>query len=70
MKLKIKQSILRGDKRYNEGDIIELDEKTADNWILKGLASKIRKKQNKEVFETKELKVEFKEIKSNETNKD
>tara|TARA_R110002110_G_scaffold252864_1_gene468689 strand:- start:789 stop:1001 length:213 start_codon:yes stop_codon:yes gene_type:complete len=70
MKLKIKESILRGGKRYNEGDVIELDAKTAKNWILKGFASKIGRKQNKQVFETKELKVEFKEIKSNETNKD
>jgi len=70
MKLKIKQSILRGGKRFNEGDVIELNAKTAKNWISKGFASKIGRKQNKQVFETKELKVEFKEIKSNETNKD
>jgi len=68
MKLKIKQSILKGDKRYNEGDVIELDANTADNWIKKGLGSKISKKKEKQTFETKELKVEFKEIKSNETN--
>jgi hypothetical protein len=68
MKLKIKESILRGGKRYNEGDVIELDAKTADNWIKKGFGSKIGKKQNKQSFETKELKVEYKEIKSNETN--
>ena len=68
MKLKIKQSILRGDQRFNEGDVIELNEKTAKNWIKKGLGSKISKKKEKQTFETKELKVEFKEIKSNETN--
>jgi len=68
MKLKIKQSILKGDKRYNEGDVIELNEKTAKNWIKKGLGSKITKKKEKQTFETKELKVEYKEIKSDETN--
>ncbi len=68
MKLKIKQSILKGDKRYNEGDVIELDANTAENWIKKGLGSKISKKKEKQAFETKELKVEYKEIKSDETN--
>jgi hypothetical protein len=68
MKLKIKQSILKGDKRYNEGDVIDLDAKTADNWIKKGLGSKISKKKEKQKFETKELKVEYKEIKSDEAN--
>ncbi len=71
MKLKIKQSILKGDKRYNEGDVIELDANTAKNWIKKGLGSKISKtskKQEKQTFETKELKVEYKEIKTDETN--
>tara|TARA_R100001198_G_C5090199_1_gene127413 strand:+ start:36 stop:326 length:291 start_codon:yes stop_codon:yes gene_type:complete len=68
MKLKIKQSILKGDKRYNEGDVIELDANTAKNWIKKGLGSKISKKKEKQTFETKELKVEYKEIKSDETN--
>ena len=48
MKLKIKQSILKGDKRYNEGDVIELDANTADNWIKKGLGSKISKKKEKQ----------------------
>ena len=68
MKLKIKQSILKGDKRYNEGDVIDLDANTAKNWIKKGLGSKITKKKEKQTFETKELKVEYKEIKSDETN--
>jgi len=68
MKLKIKQSILKGGKRYNEGDVIELDGNTANNWIKKGLGSKISKKKEKQTFETKELKVEYKEIKSDETN--
>ena len=71
MKLKIKQSILRGDKRYNEGDVIELDANTAKNWIKKGLGSKIpktSKKKDKQTFETKELKVEYKEIKTDGTN--
>ena len=45
MKLKIKQSILKGGKRYNEGDVIELDANTAENWIKKGLGSKISKKK-------------------------
>jgi hypothetical protein len=68
MKLKIKQSILRGGKRFNEGDVIELDANTAKIWIKKGLGSKASKKKEKQTFETKELKVEFKEIKSDETN--
>jgi hypothetical protein len=63
MKLKIKQSILRGGKRFNEGDVLELDAKTAKNWLKKGLGSKISKKKEKQTFETKELKVEYKEIK-------
>lgn len=63
MKIKIKQSILRGGKRFIEGDVINLNEKTANNWIKKGLGSKISKKKEKQVFETKELKVEYKEIK-------
>jgi len=57
MKLKIKQSILRGGKRFNEGDVLELDAKTAKNWLKKGLGSKISKKKEKQTFETKELKV-------------
>jgi hypothetical protein len=63
MKLKIKQSILRGGKRFNEGYVLELDAKTAKNWLKKGLGSKISKKKEKQTFETKELKVEHKEIK-------
>ena len=63
MKLKIKQSILRGGKRFNEGDVLELDAKTAKNWLKKGLGSKISKKKEKKTYETKELKVEYKEIK-------
>lgn len=63
MKIKIKQSILRGGKRFNEGDVIELSEKTANNWIKKGLGSKISKKKEKQKFETKELKIEYKEVK-------
>ncbi len=68
MKLKIKQSILRSGKRYNEGDKIELPDNIAENWIAKGFATKIEKKQNKESFETKELKVEYIEIKDDATN--
>mgnify|MGYP001323901068 FL=1 len=68
MKLKLKQSILRGGKRYDEGDKIELPDNIAKNWIDKGLATKIGKKQNKEKFETKELKVEYIEIKDDATN--
>lgn len=58
MQVKIKQSILRGGKRYNEGDKIELPDNIAINWINKGFASKISKKQNKSKFETKELKID------------
>ena len=68
MELKIKQSILRNGKRYNEGDKIELPENVAKNWIKKGLASKIAKKQNKEKIETKELKVEYIDTKDDATN--
>ena len=63
MNIKIKQSILRNGKRYNEGDKINLPENIAKVWIQKGLASKISKKVNKAKFETKELKVENIEIK-------
>lgn len=63
MKIKIKQSILRGGKRFNEGDVIDLNEKTAKNFIKKGLGSKISKKKEKQKFETKELKIEYKEVK-------
>ncbi len=68
MELKIKQSILRNGKRYNEGDKIELPENVAKNWIEKGLASKIGKKKVKEKIETKELKVEYIDIKDDATN--
>lgn len=64
MKLKIKQSILRNGKRFNEGDTIELPDAIAKVWIKKGYASK----QNKAKFETKELKVEYIEIKDDATN--
>jgi len=47
-----------------------LPDHIAKNWIAKGLASKIGKKQNKEKIETKELKVEYIEIKDDATNKD
>jgi len=70
MQLKIKQSILRGGKRYNEGDKIQLPDHIAKNWIAKGLASKVSKKQNKEKNETKEVKVQYIEIKDDATNKD
>jgi hypothetical protein len=63
MNIKIKQSILRDNKRYNQGDEINLPENIAKVWIQKGLASKISKKVNKAKFETKELKVEYIEIK-------
>tara|TARA_R110000782_G_scaffold10148_1_gene31834 strand:+ start:137 stop:328 length:192 start_codon:yes stop_codon:yes gene_type:complete len=63
MNIKIKQSILRNGKRYNEGDKINLPENIAKVWIQKGLAVKISKKVNKAKFETKELKVENIEIK-------
>ncbi len=58
MKLNIKTPILRNGKRYNEGEIIELPDNVAKNWIKKGFANKISKKQNKEKIETKELKID------------
>ena len=63
MNIKIKQSILRNGKRYNEGDKINLPENIAKVWIQKGLAIKISKKVDKAKFDTKELKVENIEIK-------
>jgi len=69
MNLKIKESILRNGKRYNEGDSIDLPENIAIVWIKKGLASKVTKKNNKAKFETKELKVEYIETKDNAPNK-
>lgn len=68
MKLQIKKSLLRNGKRYNDGDSIELPNHIAKNWIKKGLAKKISKKNEKAEYETKELKVEYKEIKSDEAN--
>lgn len=65
MDLKIKQPILRDGKRFNEGDTISLPDSIAKIWIKKGFAAKI----NKSKYETKELKVEFIEIKENETDK-
>jgi hypothetical protein len=70
MQLKIKTSILRGGKRYDEGDKIELPDHIAANWISRGYASPIVKKQSKAKIETKELKVEQVETKDDATNKD
>ena len=66
MKIIILQTLLRNGKRYNEGDTINLPDNIAKNWIKKGLGDKIAKKKNKTPFETKELKVEFTEIKKDE----
>ena len=66
MKIIILQTLLRDGKRYDEGDTIDLPDNIAKNWIKKGLGDKIRKKKNKTPFETKELKVEFIEIKKDE----
>ncbi len=68
MKLKIKTSILRGEKRYNEGDKIELPDYIAANWISRGYASPIIKKQSKAKIETKELKVQQIETKDDATS--
>ena len=68
MELKIKTSILRGGKRYNEGDKIELPNHIAENWISRGYASPINKKQSKAKIETKELKVEQVETKDDDSN--
>jgi hypothetical protein len=63
MNIKIKQSILRNGKRYNEGETIDLPNNISEVWIQKGLACKISKKVNKSKFETKELKTDYKETK-------
>lgn len=68
MKLKIKESILRNGKRFEEGQTIELPDHIAMNWIKKGFANKIAKKQSKVKFETKEFKVETIENKDDATN--
>lgn len=68
MKLKCKTTILRSGKRFEAGDKIDLPEAIAKNWIKKGLGEKISKKQNKDQIETKELKVEHVEIKSDDGN--
>ncbi len=68
MELEIKTSILRGGKRYNEGDKIELPDHIADNWISRGYASPISTKQSKAKIETKELKVEQVETKDDASN--
>lgn len=70
MNLKIKESILRNGKRYNEGDNIELSDDIAKVWIEKGFATKVTKKKSKIEIETKELKVEYLENKDNATDKD
>jgi hypothetical protein len=70
MNLKIKESILRNGKRYNEGDNIELLDDIAKVWIQKGFATKVTKKKSKIEIETKELKVEYLENKDNATDKD
>ena len=70
MNLKIKESILRNGKRYNEGDKINLPDNIAQNWIQKGFATKVTKKKSKIEIETKELKVEYLENKDNATDKD
>ena len=68
MQLEIKTSILRDGKRYEKGDKIELPESIAANWISKGYASPISKKQSKAKIETKELKVEQVETKDDSSN--
>lgn len=68
MQLKIKTSILRDGKRYENGDKIELPDHIATIWISRGYASQINKKQSKVKIETKEFKTEFKETKDNATN--
>ena len=70
MQLEIKTSILRDGKRYENGDKIELPKSIADNWISRGYASPISKKQSKAKIETKELKVEQVETKDDAPNKD
>jgi len=68
MQLEIKTSILRDGKRYEKGDKIELPESIAGNWISKGYATPISKKQSKAKIETKELKVEQVETKDDASN--
>lgn len=68
MQLEIKTSILRDGKRYEKGDKIELPESIAANWISRGYASPISKKQSKAKIETKELKVEQVETKDDASN--
>ena len=68
MQLEIKTSILRDGKRYEKGDKIELPESIAANWISKGYASPISKKQSKAKIETKELKVKQVETKHDASN--
>ena len=68
MDLKIKQPILRQGNRFNEGDTINLPDSIAEIWIKKGFASKVLPKKDKTKFDTKELKVEYIEIKENETD--
>ena len=53
---------------YTGRDKIDLPVAIAASWIKKGLAEKISKKQNKDQIETKELKVEHVEIKSDDGN--
>lgn len=69
MKIKLLISILKDGKRYNEGDIINIDEQKAKHWIGKKWGESISKKEAKPKKETKELKLDSKETKD-ETNKD
>ena len=68
MNLKINKPILRDGKRLNEGEKINLPNHIANVWIKKGWASKVSKKTNKSKFETKELKIESKDIKDDATD--
>lgn len=69
MKIKLLVSILKDGKRHNEGDIINLDEHTAKNWINKKWGEPLIKKEAKPKKQTKELKIDSKETKD-ATNKD
>jgi len=68
MILKILQQLTRNGQPYNEGDKIELPDHIAKNWIAKGYGEKIKQKKSKVEIESKELKVEYIEIKSDEAN--
>ncbi len=63
MKIKLLMPIVKDGKEIESGSVIEVPENNAPKWIAKGWGEPIKKKIHKEKKETKELKIDSKEIK-------